>query len=258
MSHDAPPPDCLNCNAALQGPFCHACGQKAVAPLVSVHDFVHEATHEFLHLDGKILNTIKLLVLKPGQLTREFIEGRRARYIGPIRVYLTFSVIFFALAAIVPGARESFIKVGPTNSLPATVAEEERQADKIRETLMHNMPRAAFLLMPAFAFLTWLFYRRAQPYYVPHLYYSIHFHAFAFLMLSIAMLLGLLGRSGKLFGSIAFLTVFPYHYIGLRRMFGDSRWKTFGKGTAIGVLYWIVLALTMAALTWGTMRAIPK
>jgi hypothetical protein len=253
MSHDAPPPDCLNCNATLQGPFCHACGQKALAPVVTVHDFVHEATHEFLHFDGKILNTIKLLVLKPGQLTREFIEGRRARYIGPIRVYLTFSLIFFALAAIVPGARESFIKVGPSKG-EVLVAEEERQADEMGKAVMHNMPRAAFLLMPVFALLTWLFYRRAQPYYVPHLYVSIHFHAFAFLVLSMAMLLGLLGRGGKLLGSIAFLAVFPYHYIGLRRMFGGSRWKTFGKGTAICVLYWIVLALTMAALAWGTIE----
>ena len=70
---------CLNCGASLQGPYCHACGQKAVHPVANVHDFVHEATHEFLHLDGKILNTVKLLVMKPGQLTREFVEGRRTR-----------------------------------------------------------------------------------------------------------------------------------------------------------------------------------
>ena len=252
MSHEPSPPNCLNCDAELQGAFCHACGQKVVAPVVGLHDFVHEATHEFLHLDGKILNTVKLLVLKPGLLTREFIEGRRARYISPLRVYLTFSLIFFALAAIVPGARQSFVKVGPTTGTrsPAEVAAEERQADEIGNAIMQNLPRAAFLLMPAFALLTWVFYRREQPYYVPHLYFAIHFHAFAFLILALAMLLGLAGRAGKLAGGMAFLAIFPYHYIALRRTFGGSRWKTFGRGTAIGVLYWIVLALTMLALAW--------
>lgn len=247
---------CLNCDAELHGPFCHSCGQKAVAPVASMHDFVHEATHEFLHLDGKIIKTVKLLVTKPGLLTREFIEGRRARYISPLRVYLTFSLIFFALAAIVPGARESFVKVGPAKGDVRAAAEQERQADQLGEALMHNMPRAAFLLMPAFALLTWLFYRRAQPYYVPHLYFAVHFHAFAFLILSIAMLLGLAGRTGKLLGGIAFLAVFPYHYIGLRRMFGGTRLATFARGTAIGVLYWIVLALTMLALAWTTIRTL--
>jgi Protein of unknown function (DUF3667) len=247
---------CLNCAAPLQGPYCHACGQKAIHPIANVHDFVHEATHEFLHLDGKILNTVKLLVVKPGQLTREFVEGRRARYISPLRVYLTFSLIFFFLAAVVPGARKSFISVGPGKGPTAekVSAENEKQADEIGEALMHNLPRAAFLLMPAFALVTWLFFRRQQPFYIPHLYYSVHFHAFAFLVLSVSMLLGLLGRSGKIVGAIAFLAIFPYHYIGLRRMFGQSRLRTFAKGTAVGIAYWLVLALTMIAVILGTVK----
>ncbi|MGZ8779933.1 MAG: DUF3667 domain-containing protein [Thermoanaerobaculia bacterium] len=94
MSHDDIGPSCLNCNTRLHGKFCHSCGQKATSANVKLHDFVHEATHEFLHLDGKILKTLKLLVATPGQLTVEFLEGRRSRYISPLRVYLTFSLIF--------------------------------------------------------------------------------------------------------------------------------------------------------------------
>lgn len=249
--------NCLNCTADLHGPFCHSCGQKATHPVVGMHDFVHEATHEFLHLDGKILNTVRLLVTKPGMLTKEFIEGRRVRYISPIRVYLTFSLLFFFLAAVVPGARESFIGVGPGKGpSQQRSAEEERQADEIGNALMKNLPRAAFLLMPAFAVLTWLFYRREQRFYIPHLYFSVHFHAFAFLVLAISVALGLAGSVGKMIGMVVFLAIFPYHYIGLRRVFGGSRGKTFAKGTAIGVLYWIVLALTMLAVVLATMKTL--
>lgn len=250
---------CLNCSAALQGPFCHACGQKATHPVLGVHDFVHEATHEFLHLDGKILNTVKLLVTRPGMLTKEFIEGRRARYISPLRVYLTFSLIFFFLAAVVPGARESFVRVGPTKEGAAQkgpTAEEERQADEIGNALMNNLPRAAFLLMPAFALLTWLFYRRAQPYYIPHLYYSVHFHAFAFLVLAVSVLLGLIGAWGKVAGGIVFFVLFPYHYLGLRRMFGGTIGKTLAKGTVIGIVYWTILGFTMFGLAMMTMKSL--
>ena len=79
---------CLDCGAQLHGRFCHGCGQKAARPILDIHEFLHEATHEFLHLDGKIFTTLKLLATKPGQLTKDFIEGRRARYISPIRLCL--------------------------------------------------------------------------------------------------------------------------------------------------------------------------
>jgi hypothetical protein len=62
---------CLNCGTPLEGRYCHACGQKAVSLHLGVHDFVHEATHEFLHLDGKIRSTVKFLLTRPGQLTKE-------------------------------------------------------------------------------------------------------------------------------------------------------------------------------------------
>lgn len=247
---------CLNCAAPLQGPYCHACGQKAIHPIANVHDFVHEATHEFLHLDGKILNTVKLLVTKPGQLTREFVEGRRARYISPLRVYLTFSLIFFFLAAVVPGARKSFIGVGPGKGAAAekVSAEDEKQADEIGEALMHNLPRAAFLLMPAFALVTWLFFRRQQPFYIPA---SLLLGALSRVRVSGALGLDAPRAAGpvrqdggrdRVPGDLSI----PLHR--LRRMFGESRWRTFGKGTAVGVVYWLVLALTMIAVVLATVK----
>ncbi|MGN6183300.1 MAG: DUF3667 domain-containing protein [Thermoanaerobaculia bacterium] len=243
---------CPNCGAELHGAYCHDCGQKAALHL-GVHDVVHEATHEFLHLDGKILNTVRLLLFRPGQLTLDFIAGRRVRYITPLRLYLTFSVLFFALTAIVPGARQSIIQVGSDE--PAAVKKQaEDEAEKLGESILHNLPRAMFVLMPAFALLTWMLYRRNQRFYIPHLYYSVHFHAFTFLVLSLSMLAGLIGRPGKIIGGVMFLTTVPWHYFGLRRMFGNSWPKTILKGTAIGVLYWLMIAAVMVAITLWSIR----
>ena len=66
-----------------------------------MHDLAHDVVHEFLHVDSKIFRTVKLLLLKPGFLTREYFEGRRVRYVSPLRLYLVFSVINFAAAALV-------------------------------------------------------------------------------------------------------------------------------------------------------------
>jgi hypothetical protein len=271
MSHGDLEHDCLNCGTELQGRFCHACGQKAGSLEVGVHDFVHEASHEFLHLDGKILNTMKLLLLKPGQLTREFLDGRRARYISPIRLYLTWSVLFFALVATVPQFRQSFISVGSgkpkqgvsvgtktpvqiTASSPAEAKEAERLAGELGEQLTHQLPRAMFLLMPFFALLTWIAWRKQERFYVPHLYYSIHVHAFAFFLLTLMVTCGALGRPGKAVGSLLFFTLVPYHFIALRRTFGGTHLATLLKGTLIGMIYFFSLAAVVGGLVWLVVR----
>jgi hypothetical protein len=264
--HDDLPSHCPNCAAELHGPWCHACGQKATSHL-GFHDFVHEATHEFLHLDGKIVTTLKHLVFKPGQLTKDFLAGRRARFITPLRLYLTFSVLFFALTAIVPGARDSMVRVSETNETVAPVvvqsggprgtslAPDRGMADRLGNSIMSNLPRAMFVLMPIFALLTWLLFRREQPFYIPHLYYSIHFHAFTFFALSITALCGAAGSIGKMVASAVFLTTVPWHYAGLRRVYGNSWPKTILKGTVLAALYWILIAAAMLAIVTLTLRA---
>src|SRR3954469_6736409 len=87
--------ECANCGVALDGPYCARCGQK-VAPLnPSFGAFVHDLIHEVAHVDGKVIQSARLLVTKPGFLTSEHFLGRRARYVSPIRLYLLFSVLYF-------------------------------------------------------------------------------------------------------------------------------------------------------------------
>ena len=95
---------CLNCEAPLTGPFCSACGQRDVPPYPSVRDLVVDAFWELSGWDGRFASTVRALVQQPGLLTREFLEGRRARYISPLRLYLMASLVYFVLAAAAPKA----------------------------------------------------------------------------------------------------------------------------------------------------------
>ena len=254
MTHGATEPDCLNCGAALQGNYCHACGQKAASMHLGMHDVVHEAAHEFLHLDGKILKTVKLLIIRPGELTREFLAGRRARYISPVRLYLTFSLIFFTLAAILPNPPRNVVKVSGTPNLHPKNAFQRRLLTGLQkaqqdgrhgsEKVLHNVPKAMFVLMPMFGLLTWAFYRKQQRFYIPHLYYSVHFHAFVFFVMSVYVLISRLLLPRPVAALLILATV-PYHFIALRRVFGGSRAITFWKGLAIGFGYWLIVTITM-------------
>jgi hypothetical protein len=87
--------DCLNCGANLQGRYCHVCGQENVVP----HEtFFHMAKHFFYditHFDSKFFDTLKDLLFRPGFLSREYVKGRRASYLHPVKMYVFTSAIFF-------------------------------------------------------------------------------------------------------------------------------------------------------------------
>jgi len=93
---------CLNCGAPLGGDYCAACGQRALPPDPTIRELAGDAFSEFSGWDGKFVRTLKLLVMRPGELTHKFLIGQRIRFISPLRLYLTCSFVFFALTAASP------------------------------------------------------------------------------------------------------------------------------------------------------------
>jgi hypothetical protein len=93
---------CRNCAAPLNGQFCARCGQRALPPHPTVRELVGDAYGELAGWDGKFVQTVRLLVQRPGLLTQDVIEGRRARYLSPVRLYLMCSVLYFLISAGVP------------------------------------------------------------------------------------------------------------------------------------------------------------
>ena len=96
---------CLNCGTPLTGPFCAECGQRDIPPYPSARELVVDAFSEVSGWDGRFATTLRALIRRPGLLTREFLEGRRARYISPVRLYLVSSLVFFLMAAGSPDVR---------------------------------------------------------------------------------------------------------------------------------------------------------
>src|SRR5436190_16331864 len=92
---------CLNCSAELHGPYCATCGQRVPHRDLALREFLHETMEELSHWDGKVPRTLKALFLQPGRLTVDFLAGRRARWLAPLRVYLICSVAFFVSKPIV-------------------------------------------------------------------------------------------------------------------------------------------------------------
>ncbi len=122
-------PSCLNCGTLLAGEFCHECGQSGHSIRRPFWSLLGESLETFFSIDGRIARTLPDLVLKPGKITRDYLDGKRARFIPAFRLYVLASLVFFIVMPLVTG-RGLNINVGNTGSMTdARAAVEQDYAD---------------------------------------------------------------------------------------------------------------------------------
>jgi hypothetical protein len=93
---------CLNCGTALIGEHCHRCGQSGHVHR-SIAAIGHELAHGVFHFEGKIWRTLPLLLTRPGELTRRYVAGERARFVSPLAIFLFSVFLLFATISAVGG-----------------------------------------------------------------------------------------------------------------------------------------------------------
>jgi hypothetical protein len=125
---------CLNCGTPLVGPHCHSCGQHAHVHR-TMGAFLHDLLHGALHFEGKIWHTLPLLVARPGELTRRYIGGERARFVSPMALFLFCVFLMFAVFQIAgiapPGDLNALVRID--EEVDQQVAVLEAQSQTLRE-----------------------------------------------------------------------------------------------------------------------------
>ena len=284
---------CANCGAAVLDKFCGRCGQRLEHEIHSVWHFTQEATEDLTHADSRLWGTLFALLFKPGFLTREFLDGRRVRYLPPLRLYLVLSVLFFviigsghhtpkAMSFKTVDGKETYNVVTPDDPEIAAKPGEtpEERADRvckadydgpgrkfilpfikkacresildngrtIGEALLHNLPRAMFIFLPVLAALMKLMYWRPRRYYVEHLLFFVHNHAFAFLLFGLYLLLSrIVPASLEGWLTLMVWLYFPYYlFVSMRRVYGQGRFLTFTKYVVLCFGYFFGAAITFA------------
>ena len=280
---------CANCGAPVPGKYCGQCGQRLEHEIHSVLHFAREATEDLTHADSRLWGTIIALLFKPGFLTREFLSGRRVRYLPPLRLYLVLSVLFFAFGSENAGDHAVAIKTGtgkpsvvlvtPDNpdlaAKPGETLEQrearicnphydgparsfvepfiqkgcrdmlEHRGRTVEEAFWHSLPKAMFIFLPALALVMKAMYRRPRHYYVEHLLFFVHNHAFGFLVFGVSALLTRVvpGIISDLLEFILWLYVPYYVFVSMRQVYGQGRWLTFAKLVVLFFTYLIGGAL---------------
>ncbi|MEM7430826.1 MAG: DUF3667 domain-containing protein [Pseudomonadota bacterium] len=163
---DSESPNCLNCGARLRGQYCGSCGQRSRSRLISLWELVRDAFGDLFELDSRLWKTLIPLLRKPGQLTADYLQGKRARYMPPFRMYLVLSLLFFVVAFFDPrdelsvfyepeiaadledsapisdedvAARQAEIEAGLAN-VPESVMSDEQKAEIIAAVEENDSP----------------------------------------------------------------------------------------------------------------------
>jgi len=274
------PPTCRNCGVPVDGAYCAACGQETALRLPTLREFLREAAGRYVALDGRFWRTMFALLARPGFLTREYLAGRRRRYIRPARLYLFATLIFFAVTRLLVGPIDIFEVhadtpeeakyLSPDKGFNVQMGEDAfgslelqkrwnrfnnlRRSDKaeqLGEGMLRYAPYALFVLLPAFALLLKLVYlgrRRRYPrrprLYGEHLVFAAYDHAFVFVAATIMLLL--LGRTMAL--TIGGWVVGVYLLLSLRSVYGGPWVGLLLRAFVLFVSYMVLVGLATAGL----------
>ena len=122
---------CRNCEAKVDGPYCAQCGQAAYSHRSLVY-MMGEFISNLFHLDTKVWRTLPMVMFRPGTLTRNYVYGKRARYLSPLTLFLlAFFAMFFVFSFV-----EAPVEVGgtPLEQRAAAVQDLEQAREALAET----------------------------------------------------------------------------------------------------------------------------
>jgi hypothetical protein len=273
---------CLNCGAELSGPFCAACGQRAVPANPSISEIAGDAWEELSGYDGRVAATFRALP-HPGRLTINYIEGRRARYLPPVRLYLIVSFFYFVISAAAPQPSTATgevrgpggMRIGITNSAEMTEADRAEVMKDLetapwivkpllrslaedsagfRARLFTIMPRVFFAMLPVFAAIVAIFYRGRR--FPVSLVFAVHLHAFAFLIFAMSEAAKFIQVPvlAAALDVVVVVTFLVYALASARVVFGGGWPITMVKAAGIGFVYLLAsLPAFFIILVWASL-----
>lgn len=121
---------CRNCGTGMTSRFCPNCGQSITDHSKSLIRVIGDAAQDFVHFDSRVLRTLAMLLFLPGRMTRQFIDGRRTRFVPPLRLYLFSSLVFFL---ILSAANVALFVIDLIPARTETTSQVPDVAEKLRE-----------------------------------------------------------------------------------------------------------------------------
>jgi hypothetical protein len=278
---------CSNCGTRLlvSNNYCPQCGQVNHNLNIPLKYLIEEAAESIFHFDTKSVRTLKAICFKPGFITSEFIKGRRAQYVAPVKFYIFISFVFFLIISL-PQVKQGTspdvdMKVDTLTYDGISSAElrgvtKQVQLDSVMQAhaiqpsplnryiirqlsrlgtegqeafnhmLLKSVSYMMFALMPLFALFIFILHFKKTKHYISTLVFSIHYHSFVFLLLTLSCIVDRIASTFIIF--IVPTALSPiYLFMALRCVYGDSFPWTIVKTIIVGALQFLSIGLLFVA-----------
>jgi hypothetical protein len=266
---------CANCETPLEGPWCHACGQAATETHRHAHHLIAETFESLFHADGRLWRTLPKLAMHPAELTRDYLDGKRASQIPPMRLFLVALFILFLagnwssqgerifdVSALSAADQAELAKSGLTHPdidfdgfggwghaaadwLRPRVGLAFAHPDRLIDAMHDKAHDFAFLMLPLSALLLagiFVFQRRFVLF--DHFVFSMHSLAFQGFLISTVILGKMLSPA---FGWL--LWAAPIHlYVHMRGTYGTGRSGTLLRMAVLFIGSGVGFAILLGAL----------
>lgn len=249
---------CANCDRAIAGPdqkFCPTCGQTTPAHRIDWHFLGHELEHSVLHMDRGIFYSLKELMLRPGHLMRDYIEGRRANQVKPMLLLMISAALVVLLGKFLLGgdligpslqAGAGYV-VGSSVGVEggAAAAASAKTAVAVKDWINAHLAAFTLLLLPFQAGAFWLAFKGRGLNYPEWLVISAFLTVQTFIFMAAAVLVQRWLPSAQMW-----VVPFAFFYLvfSLVQYFqSSSRWKTALRALLGFILFTVVSSLISAA-----------
>ena len=260
---------CPNCRGLVETPFCPGCGEQRLrARHLTLRDLAHQAMVALSSVDGKLLRSLRAVVLRPGELTLAFIEGRRTPFLGPLQIFLLANGLFFALhpfarASVFSSPLKSHLHQQDWSGLAQRLVAARLEAKNLTlaaytpvfdHAVVLNAKALVILMALAFAPLLALTAWNSRRPLAAHVVFALHLYAFLLILFCGALLIiavdlrlggaGLASHAMDVVLSVIELVVCAgYLYVALG--------VVYGAGRLLRVFQALVLTATVGAIVLG-------
>ena len=261
---------CPSCGTKMLGIYCHNCSEKRIASSdYSLSKFLKQSINFLTHYDSKFIQSARILVSRPGFLTKEYFAGRRVSYVKPLQLFFLLNLLFLLLSSIfnwpffttplvihLNNGFYSFIaKTLVDNKIHELGISYEEYQTHFNHVVGTFSKTLVFIMIPFMALFLKVLYWRPRRYYVEHLIFSIHFYSFLVLIalcwetIAQTMLFALkqfthynqTGFHELIFSIILAIGIALYLFFSLRTVYSQSMFLTIIKTSVITFsLYWVL------------------
>lgn len=225
---------CVSCNTPLKGKFCYSCGEKVVENNdFSIQNLLHQFINGITNFDSKFLKSFYYLLFKPGQLTLNYVNGRRVSFMKPFQVFIVVNILFFFFLADadvfrIPAKwyfnKEVNIEKKITDSKNVELIKQQYDNESLT-----NSKLFIFILIPFFGIIFWMANLKKKLYFGKHIIFAIHYLSF-FMLFSVCLVITPKEIwTPRAIQAVLLISNFIYLFFAIRKFYNNTNKVAFIK-----------------------------